>query len=161
MPPPAATGEDRWDRYRQCPRCNFSFCLACSSTWHGPHTACPLSATDAILSEYLRWPEGSEGRRRIEARRGKAVMDKMLAQWKEDQDNKAWITSNTSACTGCGVRVEKRSASPMANLYSSAYSLQSRLQSHDMPAVPGALLLSLRRESQLFLAAYAHMILAS
>lgn len=109
VPPPEKTGDERWDSYRICPKCQFSFCINCASTWHGPHTVCPLSATDAILSEYLRYPPGSAERLRIEKQRGKANIDKLIAKWQEDEANKAWILSQTSACTGCGVRVEKRS----------------------------------------------------
>ncbi|WVQ82772.1 hypothetical protein IAT38_004904 [Cryptococcus sp. DSM 104549] len=105
-PPPAAT-EDRWAAYRLCPKCNFSFCLYCSCTWHGPHTVCALPATSALVMEYLSYPEGSEGRARIEVQRGKTNMERMVARWQEDELNKKWLEASTSACPGCGVRVEK------------------------------------------------------
>ena len=43
----------------------------------------------------------------MELRRGKANIDKMVAQWHEDEANKQWMESETRACSGCGVRVQK------------------------------------------------------
>lgn len=107
-PPPIAT-EDRWERYRCCPSCQFSFCLYCSATWHGPHTPCAFSKASAIVEEYLSLPEGSDERLRIEQRRGKSNIERMVAKWREEEENKKWLAEKTRACSGCGVRVEKRS----------------------------------------------------
>lgn len=106
--PPPITTEDRWERYRCCPSCHFSFCLYCSATWHGPHTPCAFSKASAIVQEYLSYPEGSDERLRIEARRGKSNIERMVAKWREDEENKKWLDEKTRACSGCGVRVEKR-----------------------------------------------------
>lgn len=106
---PAVVTEDRWDRYRLCPSCSFSFCLYCSATWHGPHTPCAFSKASAIVQEYLSFPEGSEERSRMESRRGKSNIERMVAKWREDEENKKWLEEKTRACSGCGVRVEKRS----------------------------------------------------
>ena len=103
------TTEDRWERYRLCPSCSFSFCLYCSATWHGPHTPCAFSKASAIVQEYLSFPEGSEERLRMESRRGKSNIERMVAKWREDEENKKWLEEKTRACSGCGVRVEKRS----------------------------------------------------
>jgi E3 ubiquitin-protein ligase RNF14 len=104
----AAAKEDRWDRYRICPSCQYSFCLYCSATWHGPHTPCAFPQTSAIVLEYLSYPENSGGRRRMEVQKGKGNLDRMVAQWYEDEANKKWLQESTRACSGCGVRVEKR-----------------------------------------------------
>ncbi|WVN85387.1 uncharacterized protein L203_100532 [Cryptococcus depauperatus CBS 7841] len=104
---PAASTEDRWVSYRLCPNCNFSFCLYCSSTWHGPHTVCALPQTSVLVQEYLSYPEGSAERLTMERRRGKAYIEKAVAKWREDEMNKQWLEQMTRACAGCGVRVEK------------------------------------------------------
>lgn len=100
--------DDRWDRYRRCPSCHYSFCLYCSATWHGPHAPCAFPAASAIVTEYLSYPEGSQERLKMEIRRGKRNLDKMVAQWREDEENKQWIEDKTRPCAGCGVRVERR-----------------------------------------------------
>ncbi|WVR05929.1 hypothetical protein IAU60_002955 [Kwoniella sp. DSM 27419] len=99
--------EDRWARYRSCPKCHFSFCLYCNATWHGPHTLCAFPQTSVIVKEYLSYPEGSDARQRMEQRRGKANLERMVAQHLEDEANKQWLEGKTRACSGCGVRVEK------------------------------------------------------
>jgi len=60
------------------------------------------------VQEYLRYPEESEGRKRMEARRGKGNLERMVIKWREDEGNKKWLQARTRACAGCGVRVEKR-----------------------------------------------------
>lgn len=45
----------------------------------------------------------------MEIQKGKGNLERMVAQWQEDEDNKRWINDKTKACPGCGVRVEKRS----------------------------------------------------
>lgn len=101
--------EDRWAAYRLCPKCNFSFCLYCSSTWHGPHTVCSLPQASQLVLEYLKYPEGSEGRLAMERQRGKANLERMVSKWREDEMNTQWLHSRTKACPSCSVRVEKRS----------------------------------------------------
>jgi E3 ubiquitin-protein ligase RNF14 len=44
----------------------------------------------------------------MEARRGKTNIERMVAKWREDEENKKWLEEKTRACSGCGVRVEKR-----------------------------------------------------
>ncbi|EIW72764.1 hypothetical protein TREMEDRAFT_24487 [Tremella mesenterica DSM 1558] len=106
-PPPTANSEDRWDRYRSCPKCNYSFCLFCGNGWHGVHLPCAFPKTSEIVLEYLSYSEGSEERRRMEIRRGKMNLEKMVRQYREDEENKQWLDSRTRPCSGCGVRVEK------------------------------------------------------
>jgi E3 ubiquitin-protein ligase RNF14 len=60
------------------------------------------------VQEYLSYPEGSEGRRRMEAMKGKANLERMLAKWREDEENKNWLNNWTMPCPSCAVRVEKR-----------------------------------------------------
>ncbi|OCF41788.1 hypothetical protein I317_04394 [Kwoniella heveanensis CBS 569] len=111
--PTGAMAEDRWERYRVCPKCSFSFCLYCNATWHGPHTPCAFPQTSLIVTEYLSYPEDSEGRKKMELRRGKANIERMVAKHLEDEANKQWLEGKTRACAGCGVRVEKRCGEPI------------------------------------------------
>nr|XP_018267239.1 uncharacterized protein I303_01224 [Kwoniella dejecticola CBS 10117]OBR89397.1 hypothetical protein I303_01224 [Kwoniella dejecticola CBS 10117] len=97
----------RWARHRTCPKCSYSFCLYCNATWHGPHTPCAFPQTSLIVSEYLSYPEGSEGRLKMEMKKGKANLERMVAKYFEDEANKNWLESKTRPCSGCGVRVEK------------------------------------------------------
>jgi E3 ubiquitin-protein ligase RNF14 len=60
------------------------------------------------VQEYLSYPEGSSERLKMEARRGKSNLDRMVSKWQEEEDNKKWLEEKTKACAGCGVRVEKR-----------------------------------------------------
>lgn len=99
--------EDRWAAYRLCPKCSFSFCLYCSSTWHGPHTVCSLPQASQLVLEYLKYPEGSKERLAMERQRGKANLERMVSKWREDEMNKQWLHSRTKACPSCSVRVEK------------------------------------------------------
>jgi len=108
--PPAAPSfppDDRWARYRICPKCDFSFCLYCSATWHGPHTPCAFPQTSALVLEYLSYPENSPQRKLMEARRGRTNLERMVSKWREDEENRKWLESKTRPCSGCGVRVEK------------------------------------------------------
>jgi E3 ubiquitin-protein ligase RNF14 len=100
--------DDRWDRYRRCPSCQYSFCLYCSATWHGPHAPCAFTTASVIVEEYLSYPEGSPERLKMEIRRGKRNIEKMIAKWQEDEENKKWMEEKTMPCSGCGVRVERR-----------------------------------------------------
>jgi E3 ubiquitin-protein ligase RNF14 len=113
IPEPTTTSEttthdERWDRYRRCTYCGYSFCLYCSNTWHGPHSPCAFAAGSSLVQEYLSYAEGSFERQKMELRRGKRNLEKMVAQWQEDEENKKWMEEKTMPCAGCGVRVERR-----------------------------------------------------
>lgn len=43
----------------------------------------------------------------MEFRKGKANIERMVAKWQEDEENRKWLESRTRPCAGCGVRVEK------------------------------------------------------
>jgi predicted RNA-binding Zn-ribbon protein involved in translation (DUF1610 family) len=43
----------------------------------------------------------------MEQRRGKKNIDRMVAKYLEEEENKKWLDERTRACAGCGVRVEK------------------------------------------------------
>ena len=61
-----------------------------------------------MVEEYLSYPEGSEERIRLEMKKGKGNLERLVAKFREDEENKNWLQERTRACAGCGVRVEKR-----------------------------------------------------
>lgn len=74
---------------------------------HGPHTPCPIAYSEKLVLDYLALPEGSSERVLVERRFGKANVLKLVKMYEEEQANKQWLTSSTTACPGCNVRVEK------------------------------------------------------
>ncbi|KAH8100545.1 RWD-domain-containing protein [Cristinia sonorae] len=96
-----------WERLRTCPQCDYSFCVYCKRTWHGPLTECPLASTDQFVQEYLDHPEDSEARMLIERRYGKANMRRLVARHQEELANREWMQQSTTTCPSCRVRVEK------------------------------------------------------
>ncbi|EIN13576.1 hypothetical protein PUNSTDRAFT_79212 [Punctularia strigosozonata HHB-11173 SS5] len=111
-PVPGPKGADAmdgtgWERLRTCQTCNYSFCAYCRRTWHGPISECALSVTDSFLSDYMNASEGSRKRLEIEQRYGRANVLKLVARFKEDQANRAWLEASTMACPTCRVHVEK------------------------------------------------------
>lgn len=63
---------------------------------------------DLFLAEYLSMPAESISRREIERRLGPTKIENLVARYKEDQANKAWLVPCTRPCPGCGARVQKR-----------------------------------------------------
>ncbi|KAH8077783.1 hypothetical protein HD553DRAFT_165373, partial [Filobasidium floriforme] len=99
--------EDKWERYRQCPGCRFSFCRYCLTTWHGPHLPCPLPSTSNFLKAYLALATDSPDRKIYHRRYGKKNLDRLQAEYEENEANKKWFEGNTRECCGCGTRVQK------------------------------------------------------
>lgn len=97
--------ESRWDAFRQCPTCSFSFCAFCKYTWHGPISPCPISHTEQLIQEYLK--EDTEGRNTLELRYGRRLVHSLVARYEQEQSTKQWIHSSTTSCPGCKSSVEK------------------------------------------------------
>ncbi|EMD41709.1 hypothetical protein CERSUDRAFT_79348 [Gelatoporia subvermispora B] len=111
-PPSADNTEDTdevsgWNRLRTCPECGYSFCAYCKRTWHGPHTDCPLSATELFVREYMALPEDSPDRVMLERRYGRKMIHNLVAKYEEEQANKQWLEQSTTDCPTCNVHVEK------------------------------------------------------
>ncbi|KAG8930562.1 translation termination inhibitor protein itt1, partial [Tulasnella sp. 417] len=102
-----AENEDEWNRLRVCPSCNFSFCLACRRSWHGPITPCKTVAVEQFLNAYRAAKPDSAERLHLERQYGKRQILKFLSKHKEAKANKAWLEQNTMACPGCRINVEK------------------------------------------------------
>jgi E3 ubiquitin-protein ligase RNF14 len=96
-----------WDRLRTCPKCSYSFCAFCRRTWHGPITDCPLAVTDSFVDEYMALAEGSDKRRQLEQRYGKANLTRLAARRDEERANLKWLEDSTTSCPYCHVHVEK------------------------------------------------------
>jgi len=99
--------ESQWDRLRTCQSCQYSFCVLCKRTWHGPLTVCPPSVTMPFVLEYMSADAGSPKRREIERRLGKNNIKRLVARYQEEELNRKWIDQSTMACPGCEVKVEK------------------------------------------------------
>ncbi|KAH6917635.1 ring finger protein 14 isoform 2 [Coprinopsis sp. MPI-PUGE-AT-0042] len=99
--------ESSWARFRQCPRCSFSFCAFCRRTWHGTVTPCVMTHSEKIVLEYLAEEEGSEGQQLLERRYGRSNIRILVAKFQEELANKEWLAESTQECPGCGVHVEK------------------------------------------------------
>ncbi|KAF9259076.1 RWD-domain-containing protein [Marasmius fiardii PR-910] len=99
--------ESGWDRLRTCENCLYSFCAFCKRTWHGPISACPISASETLVREYLALPENSSQRITMERRFGRKNIARLVDAYHEEQANKKWLEASTTACAGCGVSVEK------------------------------------------------------
>ena len=77
---------------------------------HGPVAHCPISATKAILQEYLASPEGSAERKRMEGRYGRSTLQKLVEEYQSERAFQEWLERNTGTpCPGCDLRVEKHS----------------------------------------------------
>jgi hypothetical protein len=74
---------------------------------HGPHTACSVEHSERLVKEYLATEEGSEKRSEIERQYGRTAVLKLVKQYEEDVENRKCITSSTTGCPGCELRVEK------------------------------------------------------
>ncbi|RPD63166.1 RWD-domain-containing protein [Lentinus tigrinus ALCF2SS1-6] len=99
-----------WERLRTCPECGYSFCAYCKRTWHGPVANCPISATKAILQEYMALAEGSSQRKMMEARYGRSTLQRLVTEYEEERAFHEWLERCTGTpCPGCDLRVEKHS----------------------------------------------------
>jgi len=96
-----------WERLRSCSACGFSFCAYCRRTWHGPLSECKLSSSESLAAKYMALPEGSSERQLMERRYGRANLQRLVAQFEEDEANKKWLQESTMACPNCQVSVEK------------------------------------------------------
>lgn len=99
--------ESAWDRFRQCPKCSYSFCAFCRRTWHGTVTPCKMTHAEKIVLEYLAEEEDSEARHALEGQYGRKNILKLVAQYEEELANREWLAESTTECPGCGCHVEK------------------------------------------------------
>ena len=74
---------------------------------HGPHLPCPLPSTSNFLKAYLALTPDSPERKIYERRYGKKNLDRLQAEFEENEANKKWFESNTRECSGCGTKVQK------------------------------------------------------
>ncbi|EJF66506.1 hypothetical protein BD309DRAFT_909405 [Dichomitus squalens] len=99
-----------YERLRTCPECGFSFCAYCKHAWHGPVATCPISATKAILTEYMALPEGSAERKQLETLYGRVALQKLVDQYEHEKKFREWLAQRMGTpCPGCDLPVEKAS----------------------------------------------------
>ncbi|KXN84789.1 E3 ubiquitin-protein ligase itt1 [Leucoagaricus sp. SymC.cos] len=105
--PPDVEDGTGWERFRQCPKCSFSFCAFCRRTWHGPITDCPIGHSEKIVLEYLATEDGSAEREYLEKKYGRNNVQRLVKLYEEEQANQRWLEASTMACPGCEIHVEK------------------------------------------------------
>lgn len=94
----------RWEAFRQCRACSYSFCVWCRKTWHAP-SPCSLPSTSSLLDKYAA--ATPEVRRALEARYGRKNLLRLKAQYEEEKANQEWLKGKTQACPHCSSRIEK------------------------------------------------------
>ncbi len=63
-----------------------------------------------LLMEYLAHPEDGLERKKMEGRFGRAMLQKLVAEFQEERAFQEWLERWTgTACPGCDLRVEKAS----------------------------------------------------
>ncbi|CAA7264695.1 unnamed protein product [Cyclocybe aegerita] len=105
--PSDVESESGWNRLRECPRCNFTFCAFCRRTWHGPLDKCPIAQYEDLALEYINAKEGSASRSTLEWRFGRANILRLVATYREEKANLEWFKSSTTMCPGCRCFIEK------------------------------------------------------
>ncbi|KAH9921958.1 uncharacterized protein BXZ73DRAFT_51599 [Epithele typhae] len=111
VPRQANVEEDSpWARLRTCSNCGYSFCAYCKRTWHGPVANCPISATKAILLEYMALEDGSKEKRAMELRYGKIPLQRLVTDFEQERAFYEWVEKSMGRpCPGCEMRYEKHS----------------------------------------------------
>lgn len=105
---PAMSDASRWDNYRQCPKCAYSFCYLCRALWHGAHTPCDIRDTHRAVREYLDADEA--GKRAIEFRLGPRNTEALFAlirDYEREQEALKWMEEHTTPCPCCRAQIEK------------------------------------------------------
>ena len=74
---------------------------------HGPHLPCPLPSTSNFLKAYLALSPDSPDRKIYHRRYGKKNLDRLQAEYEENEANRKWFEGHTRECCGCGTRVQK------------------------------------------------------
>ena len=128
---PGVEDGSSWERLRTCSGCSYSFCAYCKRTWcvghncmtgsinletdlfsqrHGPVSSCPISATKAILHEYMAFADGSTEKKLMEMRYGRSALRKLVVEYEQEKAFQEWLDRSTGTpCPGCDLRVEKHS----------------------------------------------------
>ena len=111
---------------------------------------CPISATKAILQEYLASPEGSAERKRMEGRYGRSTLQKLVDENESERAFQEWLERSTGTpCPGCELRVEKHSGCNHVRIRSVTVEAQrtETCATDDVHQVQTTLLLPLRGEA--------------
>ncbi|KAF9529181.1 hypothetical protein CPB83DRAFT_927029 [Crepidotus variabilis] len=96
-----------WNRFRQCPRCSFSFCKHCLCTWHGPRGEClPIAQFDHVAMEWADLPVGSVKQKELERTYGSRRLKEMAINFKAERKSAEYL-SKVKWCHSCLIYVEK------------------------------------------------------
>ncbi|EKD01162.1 regulation of translational termination-related protein [Trichosporon asahii var. asahii CBS 8904] len=106
---PSMSDQARWDNYRQCGKCAYSFCYLCRALWHGAHTLCDIKDTNRAVREYLEADE--EGKRNIEFRLGPRNTEALFALIRDyEREQEALKSRRARAATTCRARAAGRTS---------------------------------------------------
>lgn len=116
---------------------------------HGPVSKCPISATKAILQEYMALSEGSTERKKMEARYGRSTLQRLVTEYEEERAFHEWLESCTgSPCPGCDLRVEKHSGCNHVRSLGLRFNRRLTRSVDDMCQMRTTLLLSVRGKAR-------------
>ncbi|GAA5825953.1 hypothetical protein JCM11251_000066 [Rhodosporidiobolus azoricus] len=93
------------EKLRICPKCSYSFCLFCRSTWHGVRNQCALPQSSAIVTSYLAGDATEKAS--LEMRYGAANLKRLVAAYEEERLLREWLEENATRCPGCDIPIEK------------------------------------------------------
>lgn len=96
----------RFENFRTCEICSFSWCTFCKKTWHG-FTPCKLKNSMELVDEFLSHPEGSLERERLYNKFGKKNLDRLVKETVEEKANLQYLDKSTTQCPHCQIRIEK------------------------------------------------------
>lgn len=138
---------------------------------HGPVATCPISATAALLKEYIELPDDSPERTRMERRFGRSTLRKLVKEYEEELAFQEWLRHSTGTpCPSCDLRVEKHSGcnhvrtGGLCSLDESGAEDRFVVPADDVPPMQTTLLLPVRGEAgpvaavQAFLDAWVAML---
>jgi hypothetical protein len=60
-----------------------------------------------VVLKYMELGADSPEKEELERRFGKKHLVKLVAKYEEEKENEKWLEASTTACPGCGARVEK------------------------------------------------------
>lgn len=94
-----------YEAMRQC-ECGYTYCQFCEKAWHGK-SVCDLSSSSSLIEAYQEAAPGSDKRKEMEMRYGRANLDRMVRAYEEEQSNKAWLEANCQSCPSCRIRINR------------------------------------------------------
>ncbi|KAI9331802.1 hypothetical protein DFJ73DRAFT_647923 [Zopfochytrium polystomum] len=92
-----------------CDACAYPFCFYCLRTWHGNQVSCPIDSITALAARYAtaRAADDAAELAYLDARYGRAVLDRILRAEEERRLNADWLKAHSQRCPDCACAVER------------------------------------------------------